>query len=834
MNKVVQEAYRRLQEGQEALEQGYLQAREEYHSLQPRDTGTSGHSIGTFDPGRDVEGDIFRLGMHLEDVKERMEPVPETSGSTDHQSDEGTLPNSWLMRGPAPQPRRPRPLVEPPKPTSPSPADSQHHPKRRLLVPSATSRLGKVDVEVSSVSGESEGEDIIPRTLTHKKIQLEESFDKLLDQCENFRDLPLSLELDKVGQRRVLESPPTPPNAQRLGKEGRMEGRWTGASCSDLEAESRKTPEPRQPMKMAAMFCGVYKDSRQPEVGGEELVARGRSFTSHAMSPDSEGVVLMERRNLSPAKSEASVDRAASPELMPCKTLLRAVSGPLEERIVSPETDSGFVGSECSRITPAVHTPEQWPLKRSESHKEPSLKPVAQGSVGAEAALGSQQGGGRGVSDHRMERGRDRGPQGSTVQPTLSHTSSPHHWPDSVLSELEQDTFVSHTEFEVDGVYSRPRYQRSSLTSSPLTFHPKVPYSTSPLNVRSARDQLIQSLQTEVAQLRHRLEQALHKPRGQADGNPPPAVGSTSKHLAHQHLPRRKLPREEEEEEEAGESYSGPRSSAGHDHSKPFPHYGSELEISTESEASSSDPHPSASKHASVIQNPKRPTPCRLQRSRPVRGPYTGTDYSLLAPWYREHGLGWEPCPSCGASPAQRADTWTKTTGFLTSSPRRNPCPACKRRVTHDKRGFEGKPHPVAEEKRPAERRQSVEGRGVGMKERPVAMGYAPTLGYIPPVSPVHYCSPGWAYLSPTQSHVYYPLGHRAAEWSSPWRRRRLGSRGGKPSRGSGVPWGNGETTVLELGSSLQQAIEAAESMKWTTLKMVKSLSSDLHKARAT
>lgn len=39
-----------------------------------------------------------------------------------------------------------------------------------------------------------------------------------------------------------------------------------------------------------------------------------------------------------------------------------AVPVPLQEqRIVSPETDSGFVGSEASRVSPTVHTPEHPP-----------------------------------------------------------------------------------------------------------------------------------------------------------------------------------------------------------------------------------------------------------------------------------------------------------------------------------------------------------------------------------------------------------------------------------------------------------------------------------------
>ncbi|NXI80525.1 AKND1 protein, partial [Rhipidura dahli] len=57
----------------DALERNYLRAREEHHNLQLQNHKDKPINLGEFDPGRRVEGGIFRLGMLLEDIQEQMD-----------------------------------------------------------------------------------------------------------------------------------------------------------------------------------------------------------------------------------------------------------------------------------------------------------------------------------------------------------------------------------------------------------------------------------------------------------------------------------------------------------------------------------------------------------------------------------------------------------------------------------------------------------------------------------------------------------------------------------------------------------------------------------------
>ncbi|XP_052522935.1 protein AKNAD1 isoform X5 [Tympanuchus pallidicinctus] len=72
----------------EALERNYLTAREEHRNLQLQYYKDKSVNIGEFDPKRKVEGEIFRLGTMLEDIKEladdsrhRWAPSPSSCGS---------------------------------------------------------------------------------------------------------------------------------------------------------------------------------------------------------------------------------------------------------------------------------------------------------------------------------------------------------------------------------------------------------------------------------------------------------------------------------------------------------------------------------------------------------------------------------------------------------------------------------------------------------------------------------------------------------------------------------------------------------------------------------
>ncbi|XP_067825716.1 microtubule organization protein AKNA [Heptranchias perlo] len=846
-----QKAFQKLKEGQDALERGYLQAREEHRGLQLKDAGSNRYIIGEFDPNREVEGNIFRLGMHLEDLKERIDQVPESRSSTDHRSDMALTPNSWVTPIPALQTPTPTPLIQPPMPAFHTPVATVQNPKPESTVPNAALQHGQVDVEVSSVSGESEDDDPIPETLKHKKMQLEDNFDQLLDQCKNFKDLPLSLDLDRV--RESPESPQSPPtaHAQEMEKVELMQESMIKACKDDLDKYSGKTPEPRQAMKMQTTLSNAFKDSHGLVLEREELLPEVAATRLRTVSPNSKGAYLTEKRDLSYQRSLTCTDGIASPEHMPRKALIQTTSVPLEERIVSPETDSGFVGSDSSRLTPATQTPEhQHPQSRRQSQRETLLKSPTRGDTHAKRALQTQETHQRGMTEYEYPttvRQNNIMRRDSVVRADPSRTNSPQQWTGSVMSEFEQETFVSRTESEPDvqsglSAYAKQRYRRSSLTSSPLAFHHKVHYSSSPLSIHSARDEVIKALQMEVSQLKQRLEETLHKPQGDPEENLSPVTPRPQGHFVHQHSPRRKHTAENLEEME-GQVWN--KSTAGRRCSKLFPQHKSELEISTESDASSSIPQPLASKltpGTSVSQTSKRPSSHEGQRAKPVKvkGPYTGTDYSLFVPWTSAQGYatGGLSCPYSRGTRAQViASASSRNAPVSTSSPKRNPCPICKGSGHCNDHELEGEPEHAVKEKlheNSGRNHKAKKQRSVRIADLPPTINYIPPPHYVPYSPPVYYSAPAYTYASPTQSRFYSSPGYKAVGFIPNSARKRSKSHHQRPSTTDDVPYVDGEAlTLSDLNCSLDQAIDAARSMKWTTNKIVRSLTSDLGKAKA-
>ncbi|NXG45468.1 AKND1 protein, partial [Psilopogon haemacephalus] len=87
----------------DALERNYLTAREEHHHLQLQNYKDKSINIGEFDPERKVEGEIFRLGMLLEDLQEQtddsncnLSPLPASyeSGHSSYSSCESSVGSS--------------------------------------------------------------------------------------------------------------------------------------------------------------------------------------------------------------------------------------------------------------------------------------------------------------------------------------------------------------------------------------------------------------------------------------------------------------------------------------------------------------------------------------------------------------------------------------------------------------------------------------------------------------------------------------------------------------------------------------------------------------------
>nr|XP_009666516.1 PREDICTED: AT-hook-containing transcription factor [Struthio camelus australis] len=381
--------FRKLKDTQEALERAYLQAREENRRLQQH-PGASGE----FDPDRTVEGEIFCLGMRLEELKDRLERAaqsqlsPQSWGSSPCRSP--VLLSKTRMSSPTPSLQAPMPAACTPYPESPA---------LQEVLPGARPGAG-----ASSVSGESEaGGDELPEPLWHKQLQVEEDFGDLLEQYKNLKSLPASLSLEQLS---------------------------LGGSRSPEEADGPSAGE-----------SGPGKVSCRTQLL-EERTDLGTSLLQH---PERRAVPLPRGEQPRPAKPAQAE----------------------EQRIVSPETDSGFVGSEASRVSPLMHTPEHRPpragppgsLGKSGPISTPAtLHPLQKREA---APLPSEKAlmGIYTTSGHGPPRDGTRGP---SVRPsTPSQSSSPPQWADSIASEMVPDADGTHTDSEAEGrsctsAYSHP------------------------------------------------------------------------------------------------------------------------------------------------------------------------------------------------------------------------------------------------------------------------------------------------------------------------------------------------------------------------------------------
>ncbi|KAJ7412290.1 hypothetical protein WISP_97849 [Willisornis vidua] len=300
---------RLLKDAQDALEREYLRGRQQL----------PGAAEG-FDPDRAVEEEIYRLGLRLEGLKERLEP------------------------GGRRQPSLPSPPQTPPQPCcapapSPPPATHSPRPESPVLVEGP---LG--------TAGDNEVMEGLPWPLWHKQLQVEEDFGDLLKQYKHFKSLPESLSLEQLS---LVES----------------------GSQEEVDAPAAGDGGPSKvPCRTRSLEEGADLDTfplHPPERRAAPLPPGG--------PPKAEGT----RGHPSPATTEEPL-ATTKPGLgvpgPPRAPLSRRSSGMgsaatqpgprKEQRIVSPETDSGFVGSEASRVSPPVHTPEHRPPGTGQAIRE--------------------------------------------------------------------------------------------------------------------------------------------------------------------------------------------------------------------------------------------------------------------------------------------------------------------------------------------------------------------------------------------------------------------------------------------------------------------------------
>ncbi|XP_036117391.1 microtubule organization protein AKNA isoform X2 [Molossus molossus] len=820
-----------LKAAHSALEEEYLKACRE----QPRAQQLAGSkgTPGKFDPGRELEAEIFQLGIRLEELRDHMEqnqPKPEPAGSDPPLDNPPATPSS----------HRPTCL--------PSPSGQAHTPAVQTLrlEPKATSTDPSalhVNMEVSPGGEVGDGPLGLPAPLRHKEHQAEQDFQGLLERYLSVKSLPEAMRMEEEGaeeEGRALEvdgSAPAPEKAptKRLpSRQLRVQAERSHGTPLEETVEQMVSMKPagfHAPMARDGHLLGLARAKAAPPGPARPPLSRGtKSAASHQSSLTSlEGSGISERF---PQKS----------------------GGPhLEESwMASPETDSGFVGSETSRVSPLTQTPEH---RLSHTSAPGTLAQPFTASVPRDAASHPQT---RDILVPRRAT-EPRTPR-SRAQRHPSTRDSPLHRRVPIF--CQEPALAAET--AVPGLQLEGRKRNSEQldpgmeVSPPSTPAPAVAAlprgltDTPPtLLTRTGRDQAIRELQDEVSRLRLRLEDSLHQP----------PQGSPTRPASTFHRPARARDRPADSPAAWG-SHCGSKSTerlssepGGAEQAVPtgrrrarsssVPREVPRLSLSSESEPTS--PWLFAEKGRTTKDSPQAARDkVRGLRStgRPdrvtFRGHYTGQEYHVLTPKSAPGGSDPVSCPHCQPVRTQDAGGAVSKDPLGLSSTGALRCPLCGRVESSPEADGPG-PDPSASGAEKATTRRSAPSTS-SPKHRskraaapqpppglwylaaapsvpvPAAFAYVPSVPVTPyPPAPVFYTPPG----GPTSA----PSARAAAEWPP--------EAPSRPARGHRHSIQLDLEDLEELNKALSRAVQAAESVRSTTKHMSRSLSADLRQAHS-
>ncbi|XP_074780070.1 microtubule organization protein AKNA isoform X2 [Athene noctua] len=772
--------FRKLKDAQDALERAYLRARQQH-------PGTSGE----FDPDRAVEGEIFHLGLRLEELKERLEPGARRQ-----------LPSQRLA-----QPH------SPPAPSSPSDTHSPH-PENPVLVE------GPQETAEDSKGG-------LPRPLWHKQLQVEEDFGDLLEQYKHFKSLPESLSLEQLSLAESESQEEADGPAAGFGGPSKVSCRTRSLEeGTDLETSPLHPPQ----------WTATPLPTREPPwpEGTQVHLSPATAEEPPATAKPLPGLHEPPR---GPQSRRSSGTGSAAAQPQPCK----------EQRIVSPETDSGFVGSEASRVSPPVHTPEHRPPGTGTPGSlglsipvPTTLRPLRKReatTLPSETAL-------MGI----YPAGRQGGTGGPCPPPsTPSQSSSPHRWAESAGSEAGPHGDGTHTDSEVEGRScasagghlptmargpASPPPSPETLSPTPLSPNPSSlqPARCDLLGSRLERDQAIRALRDEVWRLRRRLEESLRRSRSYPEGKAPaPRVAPAGRQPVANgpSSPKDTVPSGEPSPPVQGRTAPGVAPTR-RGRSASLPRDRPELDITSESDPSPAGPPATPSPQKSPGRPPGAVT---------FQGQYTGTRYQAGTPRTTPAPQG-EPgttgCPRCRRSRTPSGGSWVgdATSPPQHSTPRRTRCPTCQAPMGAPTPGSgDGATH------EPGPGGTSPPGSSiVSQKPEPprlwylagspgatTAIGCLAPVPLVPYVPSVLYCSPAVPTSAPAVAGVSlrHTAGHRRAK---------------HPPRPHATGHHRGLTLDLEeleeLNRSLSRAMEAAQSVRFTTTRVSRALAAELSRAR--
>ncbi|XP_048196027.1 microtubule organization protein AKNA [Perognathus longimembris pacificus] len=811
------QGFQRLRAACMGLEDHYLQTSRGQH-LATQCSGSK-RTPGDSDSCRELEAEIRQLRVRLEELQDHM-------GWTQHEPAPSEPDPAGDSAPATPLPCQP---TCPPAPSGAGPMAASQSPSSELPAPAG---LCPPPMELSPQSSKVEGSlRDLPAPLRDKELRMERDFHGLLDRYLSMKSLPEALrveeEVEEEGEEHVQK-----PQAEVDGA-ALVVGRPQATPVTPRRHPAWAEKSHREPAEPPAFQTHVSRHRCTS--------ARGKA---EAASP---GQGVAPKSTASHLGSVASLEGSGTSEHLTHKTLHQARGLHKEEPwMASPETDSGFVGSETSRVSPLTQTPEHrlshlsipgsssHPVITSAPHKGvPHSKP--RGPVVPRTAA-------------------EPGTPGRRVQRHLSGLSTPAHQ-GTLGPHLERpmtaERVVPSSEFEGQ---KRSSEQLPHRTASPAptlasTGTPRPPgraeSTPSLLSTRTARDQAIRDLQAEVSRLRLRLEDSLHQPSQSSPTQPGPAFndgpartwGRTAdssvtwgSHCGSKSTER--LSGEHGDTEQAVPAASRrtrssslpremPRRSLSSESTLPAPRLPSEKSKTTED-------------HLRAEQEGTRGAGRARQKDRvSFRGQYTGQEYHVLSPKAVSRDSDMASCPYCQPMRTQDTDAASPASGPLPDSGTASDppgesttdalrCPLC---------GRVGSP---AEEDKPtsapsglstaAARRNAApasipkrKSRRKGSPTRP-----PPGLWYLAATPPA--AAPlALAYIMPyPPATVYYAS---PAATSAP-----AGSP--QPTRAPRHSIQLDLDELDELQAALSQAVRAAESVRTTTRHMSHSLATDLRQSR--
>ncbi|XP_049751005.1 microtubule organization protein AKNA isoform X1 [Elephas maximus indicus] len=810
-----------------ALEEEYLRACKDQHLTQQ--PASSEGMPGKFDPERELEAEIFQLGIRLEELKDHVDQhkqKPEPVGSDSAVDSPPPTPSPSHPTGlPSPSQQAPTPAIQTPYPepdTTGAGPCSLH-----------------LDVDVSFVSSEMEDRPReLPAPLRHKELQMEQDFHGLLEQYTSVKSLPgaMSTEEKEGEQGCILEVDglaPAPGNGEAT--------RLTPQQLTEQAERSRgttlkETMEQIVSVKPLGFQTSVARDGSLPGLGKTEAAPPGPG-TPHPPGGTKSAA--------SQQSSMTSLVGSGTSERLPQKSFCQAGGPPLEEPwMASPETDSGFVGSETSRVSPVTQAPEHRlsHISTPGTSAQPFTTSVPQDGASHSQARGPV------VPGTAAEPSTPR----SQVQRHLSGLGSPrqHRAPSFYLERtLTAGMAVPSSEFK-----GRKRISEQLLPSKSLSSPPTLAPAAAPLThgltettpslllTRTGRDQAIRELQEEVSRLRLRLEDSLHRPSQWSPTRPAsipdrtagardrPADSSVTWGSRYGSKSTERLSAEPGGAEQA--VLLGRRRAR----SSSLPREVPRLSLTSESEPVS--PQPFSEKSKTTEDSPQAAqdrTRGGGSARRPdrvtFRGHYTGQEYHVLSPKTVQRGSGTVSCPHCQLIRTQDPGG-AATRDPLGPSPTDTPrCPTCHRVVpTPEREGPDtatsGAEKPATRRNAPSDSSPKQRSKQVGSPPRP-----PPGLWYLAgtPTAPA---SPAFAYVSSvpvmlySPATVYYvPPGPTSAQPATEWTPE-VSSRQAAGHRHSDL------ASLEELNKALNRAVQAAKSVRSATKEMSRSLSADLRQAR--